>query len=86
MAERPNFVVYMTDQHRADCLGCYGHPVLQTPNIDGLAKVGMTFDNFYVSSPVCMPEPCQPDDLPHAYQPWGANERHPSVAAERDIC
>ena len=55
MAERPNFVVYMTDQHRADCLGCYGHPVLQTPNIDGLAKVGMTFDNFYVSSPVCMP-------------------------------
>ncbi|MCD6074462.1 MAG: Arylsulfatase [Rhodospirillales bacterium] len=54
-AKRPNFIVIMTDQHRADYLGCYGHPFVRTPAIDGLAKRGTRFDRFYVSSPVCMP-------------------------------
>ncbi len=31
---RPNFLLFITDQHRADFLGCYGHPVLRTPHID----------------------------------------------------
>jgi arylsulfatase A-like enzyme len=30
----PNFILFITDQHRADYLGCYGHPVLKTPQID----------------------------------------------------
>ena len=55
MTNRPNFVLFITDQHRADYLGCYGHPVLKTPNIDSIAKRGVLFENFYVSSPVCMP-------------------------------
>lgn len=55
MTERPNFILFITDQHRADYLGCYGHPVVQTPNIDGMAERGLTFDKFYVASPVCMP-------------------------------
>ena len=45
----------MTDQHRADYLGCAGHPVLQTPHIDALAAQGSMWQRFYVSSPVCMP-------------------------------
>ncbi len=45
----------MTDQHRADYLGCYGHPILRTPHIDELAERGTRFDNFHVASPVCMP-------------------------------
>jgi len=45
----------MTDQQRVDHLGCYGHPVLQTPNIDALADQGVAYDRFYVASPVCMP-------------------------------
>ena len=53
--KRPNFVVIMTDQHRADYLGCYGHPFLETPALDGLAKRGTRFTRFYVNSPVCMP-------------------------------
>ena len=52
---RPNFVLIMTDQHRADHLGCYGNPVVNTPNIDALAGAGTTFDKFYVATPVCMP-------------------------------
>ncbi len=53
--QRPSFVVYVTDQHRADFMSCAGHPVLQTPNIDALAARGLLFKRFYVASPVCMP-------------------------------
>ena len=53
--QRPSFVVYVTDQHRADFMSCAGHPVLQTPNIDDLAARGLLFERFYVASPVCMP-------------------------------
>ena len=52
---RPNFVFVITDQQRADSLGCTGHPVVRTPTLDALAARGTTFDKFYVASPVCMP-------------------------------
>ncbi|MEM7545886.1 MAG: sulfatase-like hydrolase/transferase [Pseudomonadota bacterium] len=55
MNDRPNFLFFITDQQRADWLGCYGHPVLKTPNIDAIAAMGTRFDNFHVASPVCMP-------------------------------
>src|SRR3546814_15745408 len=55
MSERPNVLFFITDQHRADYLGCYGHPVLQTPHIDSIAARGRRFDRFYVSNPICMP-------------------------------
>jgi len=45
----------MVDQHRADWLGCYGHPVVKTPNIDALAASGTRFDEFHVATPICMP-------------------------------
>ena len=55
MSKQPNFLFIMTDQHRADWLGCAGHPVVRTPHIDALAASGTRFDRFYVASPVCMP-------------------------------
>ncbi|MEM8731882.1 MAG: sulfatase-like hydrolase/transferase [Pseudomonadota bacterium] len=55
MSKRPNFILFMTDQHRADFLGCTGHSVLKTPHIDDLADHGTLWTRFYVSSPVCMP-------------------------------
>ncbi|MFK7835963.1 MAG: sulfatase [Sulfitobacter sp.] len=55
MTKRPNFLFLITDQQRADWLGCYGHPVLKTPNIDRIAERGTRFDNFHTASPVCMP-------------------------------
>jgi len=55
MTHRPNFVVFMTDQQRADWLGCAGHPVLETPNIDAIAAKGTRFDNCFVAHPICMP-------------------------------
>lgn len=55
MNKRPNFLLIMTDQHRADHLGCYGNRIVRTPNIDGIAAGGVAFDRFYVASPICMP-------------------------------
>ena len=55
MNKKPNVLLIMTDQHRADWLGCAGHPVVKTPNIDALAARGTRFTNFHVTSPVCMP-------------------------------
>ena len=55
MAKQPNFLFFITDQQRADWLGCYGHPVIRTPHIDGIAANGTRFDNLHVASPVCMP-------------------------------
>ena len=55
MPARPNFLFIITDQHRADYLGCYGHPLLKTPNIDGIAARGAQFTRFYVANPICMP-------------------------------
>jgi len=52
---RPNFLYIVTDQQRADHLGCYGNPIVQTPNLNALAARGTRFDRFYVAHPVCMP-------------------------------
>jgi arylsulfatase A-like enzyme len=40
MNTKSNFLYIMTDQHRADWLGCMGDPVVQTPHIDALAARG----------------------------------------------
>lgn len=55
MKKPPNFIFFITDQHRADYLGYSGHPVVQTPNIDRIAAQGTQFNRCYVSNPVCMP-------------------------------
>lgn len=54
MARKPNYLFIMTDQHRADHLGCYGNKTVKTPNIDSLAARGTRFDRFYVANPICM--------------------------------
>lgn len=50
-----NLVVILSDEHSAKALGCYGHPLVQTPNIDRLASSGVRFDAAYCNSPVCIP-------------------------------
>ena len=55
MPARPNFLLFITDQQRADHLGCYGNTVNQTPHIDAIAARGTRFDRAYVACPVCMP-------------------------------
>ncbi len=54
MKDRPNVLWIMTDQQRADSMGCMGNEVARTPNIDRLAEEGILFSNAYCQSPVCM--------------------------------
>lgn len=53
--KRPNILVIMPDQHRADAMGCEGNPVVQTPNMDRLAAEGVRFGRAYCQGPLCMP-------------------------------
>jgi arylsulfatase A-like enzyme len=55
MNSRPNFLFFITDQQRADHLGCYGNPIVRTPAIDVLARAGWSADEFYTATPICMP-------------------------------
>ncbi|MEM7031437.1 MAG: alkaline phosphatase family protein [Chloroflexota bacterium] len=50
-----NILFIMCDQLRWDYLSCYGHPHLQTPNIDRLAQRGVRFDRAYCQAPLCGP-------------------------------
>lgn len=51
----PNVVLFFTDDQGYGDLGCFGHPSIATPHIDGLAKDGVKLTQFYVASPVCSP-------------------------------
>jgi iduronate 2-sulfatase len=53
-ADRPN-VLYISIEDIAPLMGCYGHPVVKTPNIDGLAGRGVVFHNAYCQVAVCNP-------------------------------
>ena len=48
-----NILFVMYDQLRFDYLSCAGHPTLDTPNFDRVAKMGVRFTNAYVQSPIC---------------------------------
>src|SRR5437016_6119163 len=55
-ADKPlNVVILISDQMRGDALGFLGSPNARTPNLDRLAADGVSFDNYFVNNPVCMP-------------------------------
>ena len=51
---QPNFLIFVTDEQPGNLLGCDGHPVLQTPNLDRLAQDGVRFSRSYTVHPMCM--------------------------------
>lgn len=55
MSDRPHILFITADQLRWDCLGCAGHPVVQTPHIDRLAHSGIAFTSAYVPATLCVP-------------------------------
>ena len=52
-SDRPNIVFFFTDDQTTSTLGCYGNPIVQTPNIDSLARRGVRFENAFVSHSIC---------------------------------
>ncbi|MEM7461508.1 MAG: sulfatase-like hydrolase/transferase, partial [Pseudomonadota bacterium] len=53
--EIPNLLIIMDDEHSSNALGCYGHPIVKTPNLDALAARGTMFASAYTPSPMCVP-------------------------------
>ncbi len=56
--KRPNIIYILADDLGYGDLGCYGQKLIQTPNIDSLAKTGMRFTDHYSGAPVCAPARC----------------------------
>jgi arylsulfatase A-like enzyme len=48
-----NLLFLLTDNQRADLLGCAGNRIIQTPHIDGLAARGTRFSNAFATTPIC---------------------------------
>jgi choline-sulfatase len=69
-----NFVIFMPDEQQAEAAGCYGHPLVQTPNLDRLGREGTRFDQCYIQHPVCTPSRCS------TFTGW-----YPHVAGHRTL-
>ena len=50
-----NLLFIMSDEHSRRILGCYGHDMIETPNLDRLAADGTLFESAYCNSPICVP-------------------------------
>ena len=54
-ARRPNIVFIMADDHAYQAISAYGSHLIQTPNIDRIARMGMLFTNASVTNSICAP-------------------------------
>ncbi len=52
---QPNLILFLADDLGYGDLGCYGHPVIQSPNLDAFAKQGVRLTQCYSASAVCSP-------------------------------
>jgi choline-sulfatase len=56
MSMKPrNLLFIMSDEHSKRVLGCNGHPMIKTPNLDRLSARGVRFTDAYCNSPICVP-------------------------------
>ncbi|MGA2930774.1 MAG: sulfatase-like hydrolase/transferase [Acidimicrobiales bacterium] len=55
MTTAPNILLVMSDQHRADMMGCAGDASVLTPSLDALASEGVRFSRVSCQGPLCMP-------------------------------
>jgi choline-sulfatase len=50
-----NLLFILSDEHNKRVTGCYGHPMIRTPNLDALAGRGTRFTSAYTNCPICVP-------------------------------
>jgi arylsulfatase A-like enzyme len=84
VTERPNLLLFMTDQQRVDTIGAFGVPFARTPNLDALAARGTRFTNAFSQHSACSqsrismmtgwyPHVAGHRTLDHLLQPWEPN-------------
>lgn len=52
---RPNIILFVSDDHGLDAVGCYGNTIIQTPNLDCLAADGVRFTYAFCTTASCSP-------------------------------
>ncbi|MBP0902975.1 sulfatase [Mariniflexile gromovii] len=52
---KPNVIIFFTDDQGYQDVGCFGSPLIKTPNLDKMAEDGIKFTDFYAASSVCSP-------------------------------
>jgi arylsulfatase A-like enzyme len=55
LPRKPNLIVFLPDQQRADTIACYGTGKVHSPNLGKLASESVVFERAYVTHPVCTP-------------------------------
>ncbi len=55
---KPNIIIFNPDQMRADALHHLGNEASYTPTMDALSEEGVSFENCFAQSPVCVPSRC----------------------------
>ena len=77
-----NLLVIMSDEHTRRMSGCYGHQIVQTPNIDGLASAGVRFDNAYCNHPICVPSRANFLTGRYTHETGNWDNAHPYIGTE----
>ncbi len=73
-----NLLIIMSDQHNKKMLGCYGHPVVRTPNLDTIAKRGTlaedpVFNDVLDDCEAKLRQICDPKDVDRRAKAWQAD-------------
>jgi choline-sulfatase len=79
--KRPNILFVMFDQMSPHSLPCYGHPLVQAPNLQALAERGVVFDSAYCNAPLCAPSrfSMMAGQLPSRVGAWDNAAEFPSA-------
>lgn len=79
-----NLLFIISDEHARRVLGCYGNPVIQTPNLDALAARGTRFANAYCPTPICVPSRASLATGRYAHQIGSWDNATPYTGREAD--
>ena len=76
---QPNILFIVADQHNAKVLGHKGHPDVQTPHLDRMAREGCRFDNAITQNPICTPSRVSflSGQYPHNHGYYSLSGRNP---------
>lgn len=80
---RTNIIMFIADDMAWNDCGAYGHPHIQTPNLDQLAKDGMRFDNAYLTCSSCSPSRSSIITGRYPHSTGGAHQLHNNLPADQ---